>query len=38
LSAAQRILVVSHTEREYNIRFISATPATRMKRKMVDET
>ena len=38
LFAAQRILVVSHTERDYNIRIISARPATRMERKMYEET
>ena len=37
LSAANRILAVSHAERGDVIRIISARPATRMERKMYEE-
>jgi len=37
LSAAKRVLVVSHTERSGKIRIVSARPATRVERKMYEE-
>lgn len=38
LSAANRVLVVSHTERRGNIRIISARPATQAERKIYEES
>jgi uncharacterized DUF497 family protein len=38
LSSAGRLLVVSHTERVSRIRIISARQATRLERKMYEET
>lgn len=37
LSAAKRVLVVSHTECSGKIRIVSARPATRVERKMYEE-
>jgi len=38
LSSATRLLVVSHTERGSKIRIISARQATRLERKIYEET
>lgn len=38
LSAANRILAVSHTERSGKIRIISARPATRVERKIYEKS
>jgi len=38
LSSAARLLVVSHTERGNKIRIISARQATKLERKMYEET